>query len=141
MEWIDWLARIQRSDRALILGAILSFCLLAPTALTRGGRRALLALWLVVLLPFLPLGWHQWRAHFGAESPRLPLFHIAFYALPVGGATAFAAAALLWAAGRGDLRVTKYAATLLAAYVPLPAVFAVSMWLSMVIYGLTGGFI
>jgi hypothetical protein len=141
MEWIGWLSTLERSERLLIHGSILCFCLLAPMALTRGGRRALLWLWAGILVPFVFIGWHHWRSQFGTESPGLPLFDIAFYALPIGGATACAAAALLWATGRGDSRAMQYTATLVAAYLPLPVVFAVSMCISFVIYGLTGGFI
>ncbi|MDB4906220.1 MAG: hypothetical protein JWO05_1004 [Gemmatimonadetes bacterium] len=141
MKWIGWMGTLHRSDQALILGAILLFCVLAPASLQRGGRRALAALWLFVLAPLVVVGWRRWAISHSPESARLPLADIAFYVLPVGGALALATIALVWAAGQGRSRTVQHVATLVSAYAPLPIVFAVSAWLVLDIYMVTGGFI
>jgi hypothetical protein len=141
MEWVGWLATTERSDQALILGAILLFCVLAPMALARGGRRALVVLWIAVLLPLVAVGWRRWRVEYNAESASLPLADIAYYTLPVGGAMALAAAAVMWAARNQRSRGVQHVAALVAAYGPLPVVFAVAVWLGLLMYMMTGGFI
>ncbi len=139
MRWMHWFDTQGWYRSSILLGAPFVFCALAPAALRWKAQKGLAFLWLAVVATLIPLGWYEWRVTIANESPDLPLFHIAFYALPVSVAATVATAAVRLFARRQSPKF-QFGVALLATSVLLPLILNGTMPAFFVIYALADRF-
>jgi len=139
--WARWFLHRPLWMQAVFVGLPALFGVAVPFAFRSRQMRGVWQLWVAMLLLLVPLGWYQWAAQRSNESPNLPLFDIAFYALPIGAVTVVGAYVMRWCASRQQSLPIQCGAAILSMTLSAPLLMPLASYGALLIYMLTGGFI